>query len=211
VNFQRAVLAALLVLAGGSHQARAQSDNRFALGANFSLRALADESARGHRGIGLLWRFGEGDTGWGWEWALNWFDADIRQSIGGGTVELGELRVRPIMVGYGYSYRRNRQLFTASLLGGYAFTSMTLTPDATDAYYDRLGARSVSLTTSNPLVMRPGFSIWHDLSEKVGLNVSVGFLVARPQVTIRSTLGEEQRRIRADTFQVKMGLAYSIF
>jgi hypothetical protein len=204
-------LAALLVLVGGSHSARAQSDNRFALGANFSLKALADESARGHRGIGLLWRFGEGDTGWGWHWALNWFHADIHQSIGGSTVEFGELHVRPLMAGYGYSYRRGRQLFTASLLGGYAFASLSLAPGAADAYYDRLGARSLSLNTSNPLVVRPGFSVWHDLSEKVGFNASVEFLVARPRVTILSTLGEDERRIRADTFQLKMGLVYSIF
>jgi hypothetical protein len=210
VILRRAVLVALLVFIGVS-EAHAQSDNRIALGANFSIRGLVDESAHGHRGIGLLWRFGEGDSGWGWQWALNWFDADIRQSVGGSTVELGELRVRPIMAGYGYSYRRGRQLFTASILGGYAFASMSLTPDATDAYHDRLGARSLTLTTSNPLVVRPGFSVWHDLSDKVGLNISTAFLVARPQVTIRSTIGEDERRIRVDTFQLKIGLAYSIF
>jgi hypothetical protein len=209
VTCQRAALTALLVLLGSGVQA--QSDNRLAVGGNFSVRGLTDESARGHDGIGLLWRFGEGKTGWGWDWALNWYDADIRQPVGGRTVELGELHIRPIMAGYGYSYRRSRQLFTASLIAGYAFASLSLAPEATDAYYDRLGARSLSLKTSNPFVVRPAFSFWHDLSEKVGLNVSVAFLVARPRVTISSTLGDDERRIRADTFQLKMGLAYSIF
>jgi hypothetical protein len=204
------VLSVLLVLMSAA-QVRAQSDNRVALGANFSVRKLVDESARGHSGIGLLWRFGEGETGWGWEWALNWYSADIRQPVGGTTVEFGELHVRPIMIGYGYSYRQGRQLYTASVVGGYSFTSMSLAPVAADAYYDRLGARSLSLRTSNPLVIRPGFSLWHDLNEKVGLNVSAGFLVVRPRVTISSTVGEDERRLRADTFQLKIGLAYSIF
>ncbi len=201
----------VLVVLVSAVQLRAQSDNRLALGANFSFRELVDDSASGHSGIGFLWRFGEGETGWGWEWALNWFSADIRQPVGGGTVEFGELQVRPIMLGYGYSYRRGRQLFSASLVGGYSFTSMSLTPVAIDAYYDRLGARSLTLRTSNPLVVRPGFSVWHDLNEKVGLNVSAGFLVVRPHVTVSSTVGEDERRLRADTFQLKIGLAYSVF
>jgi hypothetical protein len=199
----------LLIVTGSD--ASAQSDNRFALGANFSTRVLTDESARGHRGLGLLWRFGEGRSGWGWHWAFNWYSADLRQPVGGRDVEFGTLHVRPFMAGYGYSYRLNRELVTASVVGGYAFNSMSLAPAAADAYHDRLGARSLTSSTSNAFVVRPGVSFWHDVSEKVGLNVSVGFLVARPRVTVRSTLGEDERRIRADTFQVKVGLAYSIF
>jgi hypothetical protein len=210
MTLRRAAVSGLLMLMSAAYVG-AQSDNRLALGANFSARRLTDESASGHSGIGLLWRFGEGETGWGWHWALNWFDADVRQSVGGSTVQLGELHIRPIMVGYGYSYRLGRQLFTANLVGGYCFTSMSLAPAAADAYHDRLGARSVSLRTSNPLVVRPAFDAWHDLSEKVGLNASIGFLVVRPRVTVLSTLGEDERRLRADTLQLKIGLVYSIF
>jgi len=203
-------MAAMLVLIG-AREGQAQSDNTFALGANFSLRGYNDELVRGHNGLGLLWRFGRGDTGWSWQGALNWFSADIDQAIGGSTVRFGQLHVRPIMAGYGYNYRRGGQLFTASVVAGYAFVSMSLAPTAVDAYYDRLGARSVTLEPSNTFVVRPGFSVWHDLSERVGLNISTGFLVARPHVSVRSTLGEDERRIRADVFQVKIGVAYSIF
>jgi hypothetical protein len=203
-------MTAVLVLIG-VRDGCAQSDNTIALGANVSVRGFSDKSARGHDGVGLLWRFGRGDTGWSWQWALNWVTSDINQAIAGSTVRFGEMHVRPVMVGYGWSYRRGPQLFTASVVGGYAFVSMALAPVAIDAYYDRLGARSVTLETSNAFVVRPGFSVWHDLSEKVGLNISTGFLVARPRVTVRSTLGEDRRHIRADMFQVKIGLAYSIF
>ena len=210
VRIPRVLVIAASVLIAAS-QAYAQTDNRLALGANVSVRGLHDELARGHRSVGFLWRFGDGHTGWGWHWGLNWFTAHIDHPIGGSTVELGKLQIRPFMAGYGYSYRHGRQLFTATLLGGYAFASMALAPVATDAYYDRLGARSLALDTSNTFVLRPGFSFWHDLDDKVGLNVSSAFLVARPRVTIRSTLGDQERRIRADTFQLKVGLVYSIF
>jgi hypothetical protein len=210
VRVSRVLAIAAFVLFAAS-QAHAQTDNRLALGANVSVRGLHDELARGHRSVGFLWRLGEGHTGWGWHWALNWFTAQIDHPVAGSNVELGKLQVRPFMVGYGYNYRRGRQLFTGTLLGGYAFASMALAPVATDAFYDRLGARSLALDTSNTFVVRPGFSFWHDLGDKVGLNVSSHFLVARPRVTIRSTLGDDERRIRADTFQLKLGLVYSVF
>jgi len=192
-------------------QASAQSENNFALGGEFSTRGLSDESARGHESIGLLWRFGQGNSGWGWHWGLNWYSADITQPVAGAVVPFGELHVRPVMIGYGYNYRRGRQLFSATMLGGYAFASMKLTPQATDAYYDRLGARSITLDTSNTFVVRPGLSVWHDVSRKVGLQVSAAFMVARPRATVLSTLGRDERRIRADMFQLKIGLAYSLF
>ena len=53
--------------------------------------------------------------------------------------------------------------------------------------------------------------MWYDLTKKVGLHGSVGYIVARPDVTVRSSLGEDRRGIRADQFMVKIGLAYSVF
>jgi len=202
-------LAILLLLFGsGVH---AQSDNRIALGANVSLRDTADAGVRGRDGVGLLCRFGSGDTGWGWDWGLNWVSADITRHIGGSLVQLGEMHLRPVMVGYGYDYRRGRQLYFASVVAGYAFVSMSLAPAAVDAYHDRLGARSVSVKTPNTLAVRPEIGVWHDLAEKVGVNVSASYLMARPLVTVRTATGEDDHHIRADMFQIKVGIVYSIF
>jgi hypothetical protein len=202
--------AAVLLLFFGSG-AQAQSDNRIALGANISLRDSTDTSIRGRDGIGLLCRFGSGDTGWGWDWALNWVSVDVVHLVGGSAVQLGELNLRPVMVGYSYDYRHGRELYFASVVGGYAFVSMSLTPGAIDAYHDRLGAHSVRVETPNTLVMRPEVGVWHDLADRVGLNISASFLLARPRVTIRTATDADERRIRADLFQIRVGVVYSIF
>ena len=203
-----ALVILLLLFGSGVH---AQSDNRIALGANISLRDTADPGARGRDGLGLLCRFGSGDTGWGWDWGLNWVSADIARHIGGSLVQLGEMHLRPVMVGYGYDYRRGRQLYFASVVAGYAFVSMALAPAAVDAYHDRLGARSVSVKTPNTLAVRPEIGVWHDLAEKVGVNVSASYLMARPLVTVRTATGDDDHHIRADMFQIKVGIVYSIF
>jgi hypothetical protein len=211
VNRCGVVFAATLLLLIATRNASAQSDNRFALGAEVTLREQTDRLVHGHNSIGLLWRLGQGETGWGWKWGFNWFSADISQSVGGAVVPFGHMHVRPLMVGYGYNYRRGRDVFIATVHGGYAFVSMTLAPQAVDAYNDRLGAQSVTLSTPNTFVVRPGVSVWHDVNRKIGLHMSSTFMVARPLAVVDSTRGRDERRIRADMFQVTAGLAYSIF
>ena len=49
------------------------------------------------------------------------------------------------------------------------------------------------------------------LNRRIGLRVNGGYLVARPSVTIVSTLGRAAQSIRADTFLITIGVVYSIF
>jgi len=60
-------------------------------------------------------------------------------------------------------------------------------------------------------VTRPEVGAWFDLTRKIGVNVNAGYMIARPRVTIRSTLADESERIRADMFSVKIGMVYRIF
>ena len=191
--------------------ARAQDENRVAVGISYTGRVADSASARASRGIGLAWRIGHSHTGWGLATGLGWFAADMSESIGGLTTEIGELHVRPFMAGYGYTHSFGRTSVSADLLGGFAFVSFQQTTAATDAYRDRLGARSVELRASNTFLVRPQTSMWIDVSDKIGVNIGVGYAIARPRLTTRSTLGEESRRLRADTLVLSAGLVYKIF
>jgi hypothetical protein len=194
----------------------AQTNNRFAIGAEFTVRtsdhASQEDAARGEFGPGLLWRFGHGREGWGFHWGLNWYAVDIDRPIGGQMTELGELKVRPIMAGYGYSYRINRRLnITGAVLGGYAFGSIGLVPGAVDAYERRLGAQSVTARASNTFVLKPELGLWYDLNKDFGLNVNAGYMIARPDVIVDTAIGQDKRTARADQFILKVGVVYSIF
>jgi hypothetical protein len=59
--------------------------------------------------------------------------------------------------------------------------------------------------------VKPEVSTWIDVSDKVGLNVSIGYMVARPTVTLTTALGSDPRAVRADVVMVKVGLVYSMF
>lgn len=204
-------LVILLALAPG-RAAFAQSDGKFAVGGAFTMRLPTDsQTVNGSKGPGLLWRYGHGKTGWGWHWGLNWYSTDLDRTVGGFETELGELRVRPIMAGYGYTRVIRGAKITAAMLAGYAWTKMSLTPGAGDAYRDHLGARSVTADASNTLAAKPEVEVWFDLSKKVGLNVSAGYMIARPHVTVRSSLGDDERRVRADMVMLRIGAVYSIY
>ena len=201
----------LLTALAAPTRAWAQSDGSFAIGGEFVTRMAGDEGVHGGHGVGLLWRVGHGKPGWGFHWGLPWFATDLDQSIGGTSTELGELHVRPFLAGYGYTVKTGRATITAGALAGYAFSSINVSAGALDAYRDRLGARAIEVDSSNTFALKPEIGVWYDVNRKVGIHLDAGYMVARPHVTVNSSLGADRRTIRADQFIVKLGMAYSIF
>jgi hypothetical protein len=192
--------------------ASAQSRNRFAIGANFSQKSAPDETSRGHRSIGLLWRIGHGSSGWGWKYGINWYSTDIDRALSGGPLEaFGELRIRPFMAGYGYTKIVGRTKVSANLMAGYSFNSFNLAPTYATAYRQIHGTAAVDVDAANSLVFKPEISTWFDVNAKVGINVSMGYMVARPTVTLRTAAQRDRGRVRADVFLFKVGAVYSIF
>jgi outer membrane protein with beta-barrel domain len=215
VRILRVVVGGLLLiflLFAVAAPARAQGENRFAIGAEVGTRLPGFPEAHGQDTFGLLWRFGKGKEGFGFNWGLNWYASDIDRTVGGGTVELGELHLKPFMAGYGYTKKFGKKTSaTASLIGGFALTSISMTSSAQDAYVERLGARPIDVDSSATWALKPGVGVWYDINRKIGLHVGIGYMMARPEVTVTHSLGTDRRRVRADMFQMKVGLAYSVF
>ena len=189
--------------------------NRFALGGEFKVktsdRASHEDYARGQLGPGLLWRFGTPKPGWGFHWGLNWYAVKLERPVGGNVTELGELHVRPIMAGYGYTRVIRRYAITADVLAGYAVASINISDPAIDAYRRSLGVPTADARAGNTLVMKPEIGVWYDVSKRVYVNANAGYMLARPEVIIETAAGVDVRTARADQFIVKIGVVYSIF
>ena len=216
----RLALLALLLLLLPTSRAYAQSEqktseNRFAIGAEFKVktsdRASQEDYAEGQLGPGLLWRFGTPKGGWGFHWGFNWYAVTLQRPIGGAVTELGELHVRPIMAGYGYTHLIRRYAITADVLGGYAIGSIKISDPALAAYQRALGVSSAEANATNTLVLKPEIGVWYDVNKKVFINVNAGYMFARPDVEIVTSAGTDVRKARADQFILKVGVVYSIF
>jgi hypothetical protein len=194
-----------------AEDAGAQTNNRLAIGANVNtaIAAAPDNTSASH--VGFQWRLGHTDGGWGWRFGFNWYSTDIGGLVAGQPVQLGELHVRPIMVGYGYTRKAGRLAVSANFLAGYAFNKFSLDDRAGAEYLVATVNQAVSSGAQNTVVMLPEVSMWRDLNEKVGLTVSVGYMFARPEVSVETTGGIYRHSVRADMVRIKVGAVYSVF
>ena len=116
------------------------------------------------------------------------------------------------MGGYGYTKLFGRRTsITGDVIGGYAFTSFSMSPAATNAYRSLSGGSGANAQIGSAPVLKPEVDVWYDLSRRVGVSVNAGYLIVRPRITIDSPLGRQSERLRADAFTVTVGVVYSIF
>ena len=74
----RLILLALLAATFSAAEARAQTDNRLALGMSVTSRVAGSETAGSSTDVGFEWRLGHQKQAWGWQTTLfNWFDSDV--------------------------------------------------------------------------------------------------------------------------------------
>ena len=204
------IVVAVILLPVGD--ALAQTDSRLAIGGSLTMRAASSSETSGSVTAGFEWRLGYATPGWGWQNSIfSWFDSGVQGSIGSATVDLGNLRVRPIMAGYGYTWVRGRAAITADLVGGYSFNSFKLDPEAIQEYARARGATGIDAEGTNAFALKPEVQLWYDINSRFGLKLNGGYLIARPSVVITSSLGEDVRPVRADTFLITAGLVYSLF
>jgi hypothetical protein len=206
-----AVLLAAAITCTASADAFAQSEGKFAIGGQLSTRSPMGPENHGHVGFNLLWRFGQSKTGWGWHYGLGWFGTDLTRTIGGTETDFGRLRVRPFLGGYGYTKVYGRTAVTGKVMGGVAFSSVSLTPEAMNAYHTRIGGEAVTVKASPTFAVIPEVHVWYNINKKVGLRVSSGYVIARPDVIVTSTAGVDKRRVRADNVTFRVGMVYSVY
>ena len=208
----RAGISVVLVLLGWTSAASAQTSGRVAVGIGVGVRGNPDASASAGLGRpGIIWRVGHGREGWGFRWGLNWYSTQLQHPIGQEAATFGQLRVRPVMGGYGYQRRFGRTLVGGGVLAGYAMTSVNMKPEFADLYRRTTGASAVSVRAKNTFVVRPEMSVWIDLNDKIGLTISSAYMIARPELTVFSPGGRDTRQIKADMFSLRVGAVYSIF
>ena len=172
-----------------------------ALGGSLGLSVPHATALKTRVALSPLVKIGSG-RGLGWAVGFDWFRADL-QSLGGPAGVQTRVQIKPVMVGLGYTVASDRFSVSPSILGGYAWNSLTITDTGT--------AVGLPVEVDNSLAWRPGLSLWYDINRRVLFNLSIGHVITRLQLTVVEGGRLEKRRARGDTTIVHAGLAYKLF
>lgn len=177
----------------------AATPGRFAIGGAFVASRPSAAAFAPAWSISPLVRLGAGN-GLGAAAIFDWHGASITGEPG--STE-SKLRVRPMMAGVHYTATLGRVAISPSLVGGYAFNRI-IVPDTGAA--DRL-----AVDADNSLVWRPGVALWIDAGRRTVVNLSVGRVLTRLNVTFVEAGVIEQRTVSGDATTVSVGLVYRLF
>lgn len=213
-----AALVALTTILLMPPSASAQSNAHFALGADITKRVFTTDGFGQGVKPSLLYRIRKHrapENGWRFrvpQFGFNWFGADVEMPVGGEATSLGHLNVRPFLAGIGETFVMNNGIdeLSFTLLAGPAFSKFRVSDDARTAYRARLNADTVAIDAKNTFVLRPGISYWHDLGPRLGFHAAINYIVARPEVVVRTPFGETKSRWHADNVAFKAGIAVGI-
>jgi hypothetical protein len=194
-----AVTSLLFLLSASA--AAAQTPYRAGAGVSVGLFQPAGRDLDRSVSIGVIGRL-QARRGWGPTIGFSWMSLDLRQ---GDLGRLGRLRVRPLMAGASYTITGDRLSAGLSLVGGYAFNRLSID----DPVREQIG--SLAAQVRNSPALRPGLSIWYQLTPRLGLNLFGGYLIHRPEMGVAAPGFTETRRLNADTWLVSAGLAVWVF
>jgi hypothetical protein len=147
--------------------------------------------------------------GWGLAGAFNWFDADLEGTLAGIDGPVGELRIRPLMGGVGYTAGSDRATVTFSVVGGPSWNRLQFDDD----FRDRLTQAGVAVDTRYndvSVAVRPGASVTWTLAPRLHLTGFGGYLIDRPAFDIPG-IAEDDARWSADSVVLSVGIVFSIF
>jgi len=148
-------------------------------------------------------------SGWAITPMFGWFGTDVdATAISRPNVPLGELVVRPIMVGVRRTWVRDPMSYDVALAAGPSFNSFK----SADGAGPLLGlGNTVSSDANVSLAWRLQGTAWHDFTEKIAVRGSIAYVWNRPEVTFTS--GNISRRIESDATSVQFGfgIVYRLF
>jgi hypothetical protein len=142
-------------------------------------------------------------TGFGPSMGLGWYEGDLTLARISGDVNIGRLRVRPLMGGVGYTWVNGRVATGASINAGISFNSIRLD----DQYRAGFGSDSeVRGDASNSFAARPQLRVEYALARKFGVYSSASYFFTRFDSVLETPTGRFEDEWDGSSFNLFVGL-----
>jgi hypothetical protein len=146
--------------------------------------------------------------GWSWAGNLGWFTGDLLLEDGGVIRDVGQITVRPLMGGVGYTWVYGKLFTTVSFTAGISVNSA----DVDEDYRQIFGSgTSVSLDADNSFCMKPAVEVEYALTPKWALTTYGGFLFTSIDSRLRTPVGTYEDQWDASHFSVHAGIMFYPF
>ena len=194
---------AMAVFLGAAPAVSAQTEGRISVGGSVTSNLTTDGEVGSATTFGPLVRLNP-RKGWRATGAFNWFRAELNDPAGG-SGDFARLRVRPLMGGVSYTIGGGKLLTSFSIVAGPSFNRVEFDRDFTHA-------AAAAIDVDNSFAVRPGIGLTYTVAPRVGVVGFGGYLVNRPGLVYRDSVGNEFRdRWKADAIVLSIGVVYSIF
>ena len=196
------VLACTLTASSASAQVIKNMAKRAGIGGSFGSVLTLDDDVN----VGPVFGFNFGlapDPGLGPTVGFGWYQGELTLSGVSGDVEVGQLRIRPIMAGIAYTWVFGRVATGVSLNAGISINSIRLN----DQYRNFFGpGTEVRVDASNSFAVRPQVRIEYAVHPKVGIFSSAGYFFTEFDNVIETPVGRLENEWDASSFNVVVGV-----
>jgi len=143
------------------------------------------------------------EPGLGFTLGFGWYSADLTVSRISGDREVGDLRIRPVMAGVGYTWVKGKVATGVSINAGISFNSI----DLNDQYRSFFGpGTEVRVDASNSFAVRPQLRVEYAVARKVGVFSSAGYFFTEFDNVIETPIGRFENEWDASSFNLFVGV-----
>ena len=163
----------------------------------------------------LVWRWrGRGsrtNDRWAFAYRLNSYSSRISSQLGSRELPVGDLKIRPLMLGVDYKMPRGKWNWAAGVFAGWAINKVETRWEDRARAADIAAADDLWVDVHNSVVWGPRLKGWYDVNRRVSFMVESAYLFTRPRLDVLSNGVLSTRRLNADAFILKAGIVYGIF
>ncbi len=184
------------------------------IGIDLKQTLMPSEGTTNRFGVGFAWRWrgrtARTDDSFGFAYRFSSYSTAISGQVLGQSMEIGDVRLRPLLVGVEYKMPRGKWTWA---VGGTAGLSINRLDTATVFRNRVINATGADVVTDihNSFAVSPRVKGWYDINRRVSFMVESSYNFSRPELTIRTSAGDLSRTLNADAFILRAGLVYGIW
>ena len=163
----------------------------------------------------FVWRWrGKGsrtDDRWAPSYRLSSFSSQVSSQLGASELPVGDVKVKPLMVGMDYKMPRGKWNWALGMSAGWAMNNVATPGEYNDRVINTAGVTDLWVDVHNSFVWGPRLKGWFERDRRISYMVEAAYLVTRPQLDVRSNGMIKTHRLNADALILKAGIVYGIF